>query len=139
MAFQPRIHENGNNCCSDYDARTGAPLPPSHPCDLCKPYLVTLGLRAAEETDVPHHGSHTYTPAPNPYAGDIARLRAAAGLSEHDRAVAEQVKLIEASAAETTALNDAAFRALAAEPVDHQYAPPNSYEAGLKARREARR
>ena len=97
-----------------------------------------LRTNISQEDDM--NDSHD-TPVPNSYAPDLARLRAAAGLSEYDRARAEQFARIEAEAAAITAQNDEAFRALADAPkdLDHQYAPPEPWTEGLKALRAKER
>jgi hypothetical protein len=96
--------------------------------------LTTPTLRTNSSSEENTMNDTNRCPAPNAYAADIARLRIASGTSEYHRVLAEQVKVIEAAAAETTAANDAAYRALADEPSNlADYRAPNGYAAGIRA------
>jgi hypothetical protein len=122
-----------------FEARAnGKTVTKSFTFDIVDGTTVVL-LSPALRTNISYEEDHMKAncPAPDPYAGDIARLRAAAGLSEHDRVRAAQVAAIEAEAAKITAENDAAFRALADEPSDlGDFKAPDPYAAGLTALRE---
>ena len=77
MTFQPRIHENGNVCCSA----------PTALCEKCEQHFRDLGLAddvaalAADLTDS-YHRVASSRPAgnsaapPDPYAAGLAKLRA---------------------------------------------------------------
>ena len=48
MPFQPRIHENGGNCCCDY-TKNWEPLPPTNPCPKCLEHFAALELHTVPE------------------------------------------------------------------------------------------
>jgi len=129
--FEPRLRaasesNPGAVCCTANTLE--------HRCAKCQAHAAAQGeLRTSQEATM----TNDYTPAPQAYAADLARLRAAAGQTEYFRALDEQVEVIRATAAKTTAANAAAVRALSAVDMS-TCAPPNSYAEPLRKMREGR-
>ena len=127
--FKPRIHENGAPCCCAYNDLTGAPMRPRYLCGACKIYFATL-----EANDIPR--------APDAYAAPLAALRAASAKAE--TSFAQRYR--ESGEALLQATRRALDDHFDAHPVEHRtleelksYAPPDSYEAGLRALQEKNR
>jgi hypothetical protein len=122
MSFQPRLRSAGETnpgtvCCSSPVAK--------HRCPKCQPDAVTTAEAFA---------------APDPYAADIAKLRAAAATPASTFEAgwkADRLATLDAERAAGAALKPGKpARLTAAE--SSTYAPPNGYRIALDAMKENR-
>ena len=113
-----RTHENGGLCCTASD--------PAQRCAKCQAHA---GLRTIQEDDM-----EDYT-TPDPYAADLANLRAASDTSTpfEKQYKAESIEALASEHADNVAHCDDAYRfeTLSADDLA-AYRPPNGYVNALK-------
>ena len=134
MAFEPRLKADGTPCCFRVNESGQMAFPPNA-CQPCIDHATARGRRAAELRSGAHREDDidTYEPIDS-YRAGLTALRAASetpASKSEDRYKAERFAKIEAEAAEISAANDAAFRALDTSDLG-DYKAPDIYAEGIK-------